>query len=136
MQNRRRKLLYAGLLSAGLLCLALGGCFSAEVEDPLDAPGYWSRDPTYSIGGEVRGAEGALTLQNSNGTQLRVDANGAFAFDTAMVSSAWYNVTVAVVPRGQDCRVTNGSGTVGKADIRDVVIACQQARPVPAPAKR
>jgi len=128
MRNRRRKLLTAGLLSAGLLCIALGGCFSAEVDDPLDGPAFWGRDPTYSIGGKVQGAQGLLTLQNSNGTQLRVDSDGAFAFETPMVSSAWYNVTVAVLPRGQACKVANGSGTVGEAPIRDVVITCQPER--------
>jgi hypothetical protein len=124
MRNRRRKLLSAGLLSAGLLCTALGGCFSAEVEDASAGLGYWTRDPTYSIGGTVQGAKGVLTLQNSNGTQLRVDSNGAFAFETPMVSSAWYDVTIAVLPRDQTCKVTHGSGTVSEADIRDVVVAC------------
>ena len=104
--------------------MALGGCFSADVEDPLTGPGYWGRDPTYSIGGKVQGANGLLTLQNSNGTQLHVDSDGAFAFETPMVTSAWYNVTVAVLPRGQACKVDNGSGTVGEAPISDVVITC------------
>ena len=128
MRNRRRKLLSAGLLCTGLLCMALGGCFSPEVDNPLVEPGYWNPDPTYSIGGKVQGAKGVLTLQNSNGTQLRVDSEGAFAFDTPMVSSAWYNVTVAVVPPGQACGVANGSGTVGKTDVRDVVITCEPKR--------
>ena len=108
--------------------MALGGCFSAEVDDSLAESGYWSRDPTYSIGGKVQGANGILTLQNSNGTQLHVDSDGMFAFETPMVSSAWYNVTVAVVPRDQDCRVSHGSGRVGKADIRDVVVSCKPKR--------
>jgi hypothetical protein len=124
MRIRRRKLLSAGLLSAGLLCIALGGCFSTDVEDPLAGPGYWGRDPTYPIGGKVQGAKGLLTLQNSNGTQLRIDSDGAFVFETPMVSTAWYNVTVAVLPRGQACKVANGSGTVGGAAVRDVVVTC------------
>ena len=120
MRNR-----HPTLLPAGLLCLALGGCFFADVADPRSEPDSRGRDPTFAIGGSVQGSRGVLTLQNSNGTQLNVAADGAFSFDTPMVSSARYNVTVAVLPRDQNCRVSNGSGTVGKADIRDVVVTCK-----------
>jgi hypothetical protein len=42
-----------------------------------------------------------------------------------MVSSALYNVTVAVPPPAQTCTVANGAGTVGEASIRDVIITCR-----------
>jgi len=119
MRNRRHT-----VFAIGLLCIGLGGCFFAEVDNPLAEPDYQGRDPVFAIGGTVQGAKGPLTLQNSNGTQLSVASNGGFAFETPMVSSAWYNVTVAVMPNGQDCRVSNGSGTVASADIDDVVVTC------------
>ena len=63
-------------------------------------------------------------LQNSNGTNLIVAADGSFAFETPMVSSAIYNVTIAVQPNSQTCRVANGSGTVESADISNVTVIC------------
>ena len=79
---------------------------------------------SFYIGGRVEGASGALTLQNSNGTILIVTQEGAFTFGTPMVSSALYNVTVAVPPNSQACKVTNGSGTVGSTDISNVSVVC------------
>jgi hypothetical protein len=108
---------------ASLWCLGLGGCLSAALDHPLD-PGDGGREPAFAIGGTVHGANGALTLQNSNGTQLNV-TNGSFRFETPMVSTALYRVTVAVRPREQTCTVRNGAGTVGHADVSDVLISCE-----------
>ena len=119
MRNHRPK-----LLSAGLLCTALAGCFFADLDEPSPEPAYEGRDPTFAIGGTVRGAKGMLTLQNSNGTQLNVASDGEFRFETSMVSSALYNVTIAVLPRDQSCKISNGSGTVGKTDVRNVIVTC------------
>jgi hypothetical protein len=110
---------------AGLLCLGLGACFSYETDDPPSWNDYSGPMPTFSIGGTVAGAAGVLTLQNSNGTQLNVTADGSFTFETPMVSSALYNVTVAVPPRAQTCMVEHGAGTVDEASINDVTITCR-----------
>jgi len=115
---------YFAPLITGLLCFGLGSCFFGEPDDPSWVD-FSAPSPTYSIGGTVAGVAGVLTLQNSNGTLLNVAANGAFAFETPMVSSALYNVTVAVPPAAQACTVTNGSGTVGDASIRTVRITCR-----------
>ena len=111
-------------LFAALTCFGLGSCFSVESEggpwiDYSDPP------PTFSIGGTVAGMAGVLTLQNSNGTLLNVLRDGSFAFETRMVSSALYNVTVAVPPSAQTCTVLNGSGTVRHASIRSVSVTCR-----------
>jgi hypothetical protein len=98
---------------ASLWCLGLGGCLSAALNHPLNDPGDWGREPAFVIGGTVHGANGALTLQNSNGTQLNV-TNGSFRFETPMVTSAWYRVTVrGGTSTRTACRVSKGSGTVG-----------------------
>jgi hypothetical protein len=110
---------------AGLLCLGLAACFSYEAGDSPSWGDYSGSTPTFSIGGKVEGTAGVLTLQNSNGTQLLVAADGSFTFETPMVSTALYNVTVAVPPRAQTCTVANGSGTVGRASIDDVTISCR-----------
>jgi hypothetical protein len=106
---------YLALVFAALPCLGLGA-------SGID---YSGPTPTFSIGGTVKGAAGVLTLQNSNGTQLFVAADGVFTFETPMVSTALYNVTVAVAPAAQTCAVANGSGTVARASISDVLITCR-----------
>lgn len=114
------------LLTGGLLCLALGACNLGE-DDPriaLLTADDEGPNPTFSIGGTVAGATGPIALQNSNGTNLIVTQDGSFTFGTPMVSSALYNVTVAVSPNSQVCKVTNGSGTVESADIGDINVTC------------
>jgi hypothetical protein len=110
---------------AGLLCLALGACLYDEADDPPSLIDYSGPAETFSIGGTVEGAAGLLTLQNSNGTLLSVARNGAFTFETRMVQSALYNVTVAVPPHAQTCTVRDGSGTVSGASVRNVTITCK-----------
>jgi hypothetical protein len=110
----------------GVLCSNLGACVFDGGDPPFallsaeDLP----VGRTFFIGGHLEGATGVVTLQNSNGRTLTLVRDGAFAFDTQMVPTALYNVTVAVPPNSQTCRVAHGSGTVGSADIRDVTVIC------------
>ena len=78
---------------------------------------------TYSIGGTVSGLGGQLVLRN--GTEnLTVTASGAFTFATRVTSGTAYSVTVATQPAGQSCTVTNGTGTVGQANVTNVNVSC------------
>lgn len=113
------------LLACSVLCSGVSACvFNADDPKVLVAADDWRSAPTFSIGGRVEGATGVLTLQNSNGRTLTLARDGSFAFETQMVSSAFYNVTVPVHPDSQICVVTNGSGTVKSADIRNVTVTC------------
>lgn len=82
--------------------------------------------PTYTISGTVSGlAAGAgVTLQNKGADNLTLNANGSFAFSTAIAGGNSYDVTVLNVPAGYSCAVGNGSGTVVSADITDVTVTC------------
>jgi len=118
------------LLALCVLGSGLGACvFDADgdLKATLLAADDASPGRTFFIGGSVEGVTGVLTLQNSNGRTLTLARNGAFAFETQMVSSAIYNVTVAVQPESQTCRVARGSGTVNDADVRNVVVTCTPA---------
>jgi large repetitive protein len=79
---------------------------------------------TFTIGGSVTGATGPLVLENNLGNDLTVNANGTFTFTTAIASGATYSVTVKTPPSGQACAVTNGTGTVGSANVTNVAIRC------------
>jgi hypothetical protein len=123
MRNQTFVALFAVVLGVGA-----AGCEIQTADGPLALGDDSIVPPTFSIGGTVAGLAGPLVLQNSNGTHIRVMKNGSFSFDVPMVPSALYNVMVAVPPKGQICMVANGSGTVARADIRDVSVTCHPTR--------
>ena len=59
-------------------------------------------------------------------TRCRSPGNGPFTFPTALPGGTRYAVTVAGQPANpsQTCTVSNGSGTVGKANVTSVVVTC------------
>ena len=81
---------------------------------------------TYTIGGTVSGLNTgtSVTLLDNGGDALKVTANGTFTFKTALASGAAYKVTVSAQPTGEICTVTNGTGTVGTANVTTVVVSC------------
>jgi DNA-binding beta-propeller fold protein YncE len=81
----------------------------------------------FAIGGMVTGLSGSgLVLQNNGGDDLLVTATGAFTFTGRLANGTAYAVTVKTQPSSptQYCVVTNGSGTVGTANITNVTVAC------------
>jgi len=82
--------------------------------------------PTFTIGGTVSGLNSgtSVTLLDNGGDSLTVTANGTFTFKTALASGKTYSVTVGTQPTGETCTVTNGSGTVGSANVTNVAVAC------------
>ena len=82
---------------------------------------------TYSVGGTVSGLSGTVVLQDNGGDNLSVTASGPFTFATALASGAAYSVTVKTNPSGQTCTVSNGSGTVGSANVTSVAVSCAAA---------
>jgi hypothetical protein len=81
---------------------------------------------TFSIGGTVSGlnTSASLTLLDNGTNSLKVTANGSFTFTTKLASGATYSVTVGTEPTGETCTVSNGSGTVGSANVTNVAVAC------------
>ena len=83
---------------------------------------------TYTVSGTVtgwRGTGAALMLRN-NGNDDAPDIFGKFSFNTALPSGSAYNVTVVKQPDDpvQTCTVTNGSGTIGNANVTNVLVNC------------
>ena len=66
-------------------------------------------------------------LQDNGGDNLSVSANGPFTFATALAGGAAYSVTVKTNPAGQSCTVSNGSGSVGSANVTSVAVSCSSA---------
>jgi hypothetical protein len=104
---------------ATLVSVACGGSPSK-----VSPPGGNTPPTTYTVGGNVSGLTGAgLVLQDNGGNNLSVAASGNFAFSVALGSGTAYNVTVLTQPSGQNCSVTNGSGTA-TANVTTVQVAC------------
>ena len=81
----------------------------------------------YTIGGTVSGmnASTSLVLQDNNVDNLNVSANGAFTFATPVADTSPYSVSLFSKPSGQNCSITNGSGTLAGANVTDVAVACK-----------
>ena len=72
----------------------------------------------------MSGLAGTVVLQDNGGDDLSLSANGPFTFATQLPSGAVFGVTVKSNPTGQSCTVSDGSGTVGSANITTVAVAC------------
>jgi len=80
---------------------------------------------TYTVGGTVSGlsASKQVILQDNGGNSTSISTNGSFVFSTTIMNGSHYAVTVGSQPSGQNCAVTNGSGTVSSANITNVAVA-------------
>lgn len=82
---------------------------------------------SFSVSGTVSGLAGTgLILQDNAGDDLPITASGSFTFATAVASGATYAVTVKAQPTNptQTCAVTNGTGTIGSANVTNVAVVC------------
>ena len=81
----------------------------------------------YTVGGTVSGLAGSgLVLQDNGADSLTITGNGTFSFATPIAGNATYDVTILTQPTSpsQTCVVTNGSGTVGAANVTTVTVTC------------
>jgi hypothetical protein len=83
-----------------------------------------SAPPTHTIGGTVTGLTGSVTLLDNGANSLTLSADGSFTFTTALAAGSAYAVTVSAQPTGETCTISDGSGTVGSADVTNVAVAC------------
>src|ERR1700678_1772948 len=86
-------------------------------------------DGKSSVGGTLTGLMGqGLVLENNSGNSLSLTANGAFVFSDSIGNGDAYSVTVATQPSNpaQTCTVHNGSGTIDKANVTNVIVSCTQ----------
>jgi hypothetical protein len=81
-------------------------------------------DTTYTVGGAVSGLSGTVVLQNNGSDDKTIVLNGSFTFNTVLTDGTDYSVAVLTQPSGQTCSVTNGSGTIGAANVTNVQISC------------
>ena len=80
----------------------------------------------YQITGNVTGLSGgaSLGLQVNGQSPLTVTAGGGFQFPGSFATGTAYQVSMSAQPAGETCSITNGSGTVGTANVTDIQVAC------------
>lgn len=81
----------------------------------------------FAITGTVSGLLGAgLVLQNNQGDNLAIPADGEFSFATPLATGSTYQVSVLTAPTdpAQTCSVNNASGTVGTEEVSNVAVLC------------
>src|SRR5271168_4358239 len=111
------------ILSSMRLRAAVGAAafFLAGCHDILGAK--------YTVGGTLTGLLGTgLVLEDNSGNDLQLDSNGGFAFGGGIENDAAYSVTVKTQPANptQACTVRNGSGTIDRANVTNVIVSCAQ----------
>jgi hypothetical protein len=80
---------------------------------------------SYTVGGTLIGLAANASVQILNGADtLPISVNGSFALPTAVVSGGTYSVTVGTPSSAQSCGVQNATGTVGSANVTNVVVYC------------
>jgi hypothetical protein len=82
---------------------------------------------TFQLSATVSGLTGSGLVLDNNGTDdVAVSANGVVSFPKTIDSGAAYSVTVKTAPGNpaQNCSVGNASGTIGGANVTNVVVSC------------
>jgi subtilisin-like proprotein convertase family protein len=109
-----------GLSAAALVAaMSIVGCN----KNPGDGP---APTPTYTVSGTVTGLSGSGLVIQLNGAGNLTVTGGAFSFAATLTSGSNYSVTVLTQPTNpsQTCTVTNGTGTIGSANVTNVAITC------------
>lgn len=79
----------------------------------------------HAVGGSVAGlSTGTLVLANGADTVSVAAGTGNFTLPGAVAVGGGYAVTVQTQPAGLTCSVANGSGTMGIANVTNVVVTC------------
>lgn len=101
-----------------------------DIENPSGRAGYHvytvyvvCKLKEHSLSGSVSNLKGELVL--ANGSDNVTLQPGATTFTMAKVpEDSPYGVTILRQPADQVCTVSNGTGTVGPADITNVAVTC------------
>lgn len=79
----------------------------------------------YNVGGTVTGLNGNIVLSDGSSQTVSLTTGAsAFTFAQRYAANATYTVSVASQPVGQNCNVTNGTGTITNANVTNVAVAC------------
>jgi len=78
----------------------------------------------YTVGGNVSGLIGTLSLSNNGSNVQAISADGHFTFSTQLTNGSAYAVSIHTQPNHQTCTVSNGTGTIKGANVANVAVTC------------
>jgi len=79
---------------------------------------------THTVSVTVSGLSGTVVLQDNGGDNLTLSANGTATFAVPVLAQSPYSVSVYRQPATVYCSVSHAAGTMGSANISDVLVAC------------
>jgi len=84
---------------------------------------------TYRVSGYAAGVVGSGLAVSYNGGAPMSIGNGAFTVATGVDSGTAYTLAITTQPSNpaQTCTLSNGTGTVGKANVASVLVFCPQS---------
>jgi hypothetical protein len=109
------------ILLKALLFLSFSPMFSCGGETP---GGEASTTSHYTIGGTLSGLSGTVVLQNNEGDDLELTADGPFVFLSELEDADTYAITVSIQPDDESCSISNGTGVVAASDVSNISIVC------------
>ena len=123
------KILQGLLCTTPVLLLTLAACGGGGGGDSSGT------STSYTVGGSITSTVpfgSGLVLRNNGGDDLSLSSitpPASYVFATPVVAGKPYNVTVLTHPSSptQLCSVTNGSGTMGSANVTNVNVSCTPA---------
>jgi N-acetylneuraminic acid mutarotase len=82
-------------------------------------------DYSYNVQATVTGllSGNSIVLQDNGGDNLSFSTDGTANFATAVASGSAYNVTISSAPPGENCTLSNGSGTMASSTVA-VTVNC------------
>lgn len=125
MKKRNIKKIGWGVISLSALTLAScgpEGGGTVTVSTPGDDVN--TEGSTYSVGGSVSGINGVITLQVNGGNDFDISENGEYTISGEFTEGFYYSLTVLAQPQLQECVISNGLGSVGSADVGNIVLSC------------
>jgi hypothetical protein len=109
---------------SGLTCSLLNASGNAGTADVGNVVVTCSGQ-SYKVGGTINGlTANGLVLANGSDTVNVASGAGSFTMPRAVASGGGYAVTVQSQPAGQNCTVSNGTGTVGTSDVTNIGVSC------------
>jgi len=111
------------------LCACGAGGSGARTPPPPPPP------TTFTVGGTLAGLAAGRSLDlvlnhDARSDLLALSADGPFAFPTQLLPGVAWEVDLQNPPAGQQCTVANATGTLGEANVTDVVVTCQASAPL------
>jgi hypothetical protein len=109
---------------SGLTCSLLNASGNAGTADVGNVAVTCSGQ-SYTVGGTISGlTANGLVLANGSDTLNVPSGATSFTMPRAVASGGGYAVTVSSQPSGENCTVTNGSGTVTTSNVANVGVSC------------